>query len=154
MLLPKMRAVNRGCRFHDWRQFCRQARVAEFSLPAGEFIAILEISELVFQLDKLGGKEQILGRIIRGIVGDGIVPDALIRGRESRFRTWRSVQSRARGFAALVRRTGGSQLRIMIERVMKIDPEAAVKLENRKKSLGVTPFPLPCPSHWEQSHKS
>src|SRR6266481_7953359 len=154
MLWPKMRAVNRRCRFQDLRQLWRQARVAEFSLPAGEFIAILEISELVFQLDQLGGKEQILGRIIRGIVSDGLVPDALIRGRERRFCTWRSVQSRARGFAAFVRRTGGSQLRVMIERVMKIDPEATVKLEYRKRSVGVIALRLACRSTWEEYRKS
>jgi len=57
VLRPEMRAVDGRRGFQDLRQLRGQACVAEFSLPAGEFIAILEIAELIFQLDKLSGKE-------------------------------------------------------------------------------------------------
>ncbi len=40
--------------FQDLRQLRGQAGIAELALPAGEFIAILEIAELVFQLDEFG----------------------------------------------------------------------------------------------------
>jgi len=73
VLRPKMRAVDGRSGLQDLCQLCGQACIAEFSLPAGEFITILEIAELIFQLDELGGKEQILGGIVRNIVGDGIV---------------------------------------------------------------------------------
>src|SRR5712664_827149 len=77
MFRPKMPTVNGRRSFQDLCQLCRQARVAEFPLPSGKFIAILKIAELVFQLDELGGEEQVFGGVIRSIVRDGIVPDLL-----------------------------------------------------------------------------
>src|SRR6267143_6987434 len=137
MLRPEMRAVDGRRGFQALRQLCGQACVAEFSLPAGEFIAILEIAELIFQLDKLSGKEQVLRGVVRSVIGDGIVPDVLFRGCESGFRIRRAVQSRSGGLAAFVARPGGgSQSGFVIERVMKIDPEAAVKLEDGKRPVG------------------
>jgi len=44
VLRPEMRAVDGRRGFQDLRQLCGQSCVAEFSLPAGEFIAILEIA--------------------------------------------------------------------------------------------------------------
>src|SRR5258708_34417489 len=97
MLRPEMRPVDGRRGFQDLRQLCGQACVAEFSLPAGEFIAILEIAELIFQLDKLSGKEQVLSGVVRSVIGDGIVPDVLFRGWKSGFRIRRGVQSRSGG---------------------------------------------------------
>ncbi len=124
-----MCAVDGRGGFQDLRQLCGQSCVAEFSLPAGEFIAILEIAKLIFQLDEFGGKEQVLGGVIRNVVGDGIVPLVLLRRRESGFCIRPGVQRWSRGLAAFVRG-------FVIERVMEIDPEPAVKLEDGKRPVG------------------
>ena len=94
-----MCAVDGRGGFQDLRQLCGQACVAEFSLPAGEFIAILEIAELIFQLDEFGGKEQVLGGVIRNVVGDGIVPLVLLSRRESGLCIRLGVQRWSRGLA-------------------------------------------------------
>jgi len=129
--------VDRRRGFQDLRQLRGQACVAEFSLPAGEFIAILEIAELIFQLDELGGKEQVLGSVIRNVVGDGIVPLMLLGRRESGLCIRLDVQRWSGGLAAFVRRRrGGALPGFVVERVMEIDPESAVKLEDGKRPVG------------------
>src|SRR5260370_4213425 len=90
----------------------------------------------MLQLDELGGKKQILGGVIRNVVGDGIVPNVLFGGSENGFSLRRSVQSWSGGLGTFVRpRGGGSQSGFVIERVMKIDPEPAVKLEDGKRPV-------------------
>jgi len=129
-----MCAVDGRGGFQDLRQLCGQAGVAEFSLPAREFIAILEIAQLIFQLDELARKEQVLGGVIRNVVSNGFVPDGLFRRREHGFRIRHGVQ---RWSGALVRgRGGGSLPSFVIEGVMKINPEPAMKLEDRKRPVG------------------
>ena len=137
MLRPKVCAVDGRRGFQHLRQLCGQACVAEFSLPAREFIAILEIAQLIFQLDELGGKKQILSGVIRNVVSDGIVPDVLFCRRESRFRIRRGAQRWREGLAAFVwRRGGGSLPGLVIKRVMKVDPEPAMQLEDGKRPVG------------------
>src|ERR1700674_846222 len=51
---PQMCAIDGRGRFQNLRQLRRQACVAELSLPPREFIAILKIPELIFQLDEFG----------------------------------------------------------------------------------------------------
>src|SRR5260370_35230161 len=137
VLRPEMRAVDGRRGFQDLREPSRQACVAEFSLPAGEFIAVLEIPELIFQLNELGRKEQVLGGVIRNVVGDGIVPDVPFRGRESGFRLRRDVQSWCGGMGALGRlRGGGLRSGFVIDRGMNIDPEPTVKVAARKRPAG------------------
>ena len=85
MLGPKMRAIDGSSRFQDLSQLGRQDRVAEFALSAGELVTILEVAELVLQLNQLRGEEEILVRVISGVVGDGIVPRFLFRLREWAF---------------------------------------------------------------------
>ncbi len=87
-------------------------------------------------MDKLGGKEQVLRGVVRNIVGDGVVPDALLRGGKSGLRFRRDVQCWSGGLGAFVGRRGGSsRASFVIEGVMEIDPEAAVKLEDGKRSI-------------------
>ncbi len=86
-----MRAVNRCRGFQHLSQLCRQSRVTESPIPSREFIAIFEIAELIFQLNEFGGKEQVLGGVVRYIVGDRIVPDMFFGWRQRRSRFRRSV---------------------------------------------------------------
>src|ERR1700694_569485 len=61
----------------------------------------------------------------------------LLRGRESGLRIRCAVQSWSLGLVAFVRpRRGGSQSSFVIESVMKIDPEAAVELEDGERPVG------------------
>jgi len=149
-----MRAVYGRRSFQDLRQPCGQARVAESSVSAGELIAILEITELIFQLDKLGGEEQVLGGVVRNVVGDGVVPDVLFRGRQSRFCILRGLQGWSGGLDAFVRLRGvGSRPGFVIERVMKINPESAVKLEDGKRPVAEIVLCLGCRSNGSEQGK-
>jgi len=137
VLRPEVCAVDGRRGFQDLRQLCGQSCVAEFSLPSGEFIAILEIAELIFQLDEFGGKEQVLGGVVRNVVGDGIVPLVLLRRRECGLRIRLGVQRWSGGLVAFVRRRRGRSLPgFVVERVMEIDPEPAVKLEDGQRPVG------------------
>ena len=79
VLRPKVRSIDRGSRLQNLRQVRRQARVAEFPLMAGKFVAILEVAELVLQLNQFRGEEQVLVRIIQHVISDGIIPGLLFR---------------------------------------------------------------------------
>ena len=136
---PEMRAIDGRRGFQDLGQLCGHASVAEFSLPAREFVAILEIAKLIFQLDELRGKEEVFAGVICGVVGDRVVPGLLFGGRESRFCLRRYFQRRPAGLAGIVRRRGGRPLPgFMIERVMKIDPKTAVEFKDRERPVSGT----------------
>src|SRR6266567_341394 len=136
VLRPEMLAIDRRDGFKHLRQLCWQAGVAEFALPAGEFVAILEIPELIFQLAEVAGEEQVFTGVIRRVVGDGLIPNALFRRSESGFRIRRDLQGWPGVLAVLVRRGGRLLPGVVIERVMKIDPKAAMKFKNRKWTVG------------------
>src|SRR4029077_753411 len=99
-----------------------QARVAEFLCFAGEFVAILEIAELILHLDEFARKEEIFVGEVGGVVGDGVVPGFLFRSRVNGFSVGQRFRRRAGGLAGVVRRCSGlAKTGFAISRVMEID---------------------------------
>ena len=105
-------------------------------------------------MDEFTGKEQVLRGVVRGVVVDGIVPDALFRGRKRGFRIGRGLQNWSGGLGAFLRRRGGgSQSGLVIERVMEIDPESAVKLEDGKRPIREIALPAGCRPNGDEQRK-
>src|SRR5437899_2556571 len=134
---PEMSAID-GCHsFQDLREPGRQPRVTEFAFPARELVAILEIAELIFQLNQFRGEEQVFVCVIAGVVADSFVPGFLFRGGERDFCGWSSLCRWCRSpiGGCFARAGSGSLSGFVVQRVMKIDPEPAVQLENGERCL-------------------
>jgi hypothetical protein len=58
----------------------RQTGIAGFLFSAGEFVALFEIAELIFQQDQLGVEEQVFVLIVGGVIGNGGIPGELFAG--------------------------------------------------------------------------
>ena len=128
---PETRAVDGSGCFQHLRQARRQSGIAKFTLPAGKFVAILEVAELVLQLNQFRREEQIFFSVIGGIIGDRPIPGLLLRVRQpfscdQRLSRCRTGLVRGR----FARSTRFSLPCLVIQRVMKVDPKPAVQLKN------------------------
>ena len=131
VLQPEPRAIDRSGCFQDLRQVGRQARIAEFALAAGKLVAILEVTELVFQLNQFRGEKQVFVRIIEDVKSDSIIPGPLFRvgqalSCQNTLGAWGGGLTGAR----ITRKECFSPPRLVIQRVMKIDPKPAVQFEH------------------------
>src|SRR5579859_753776 len=134
---PQMRSID-GCRcVQNLREVSGQARVAGLLVRTGKFVAVLKIPKLVFQQDQVGIEEQVFIRIFGGVIGDRVVPGRSFRGSERRPGFFHSLQFRLRRRSGLLSRRGRtySQLGFVIEHVMKIDPESAVKFKDGQRPV-------------------
>lgn len=124
LLGPKMRAIDGSGGVEGLSELGRKTGVARFFLQAGEILASFEILELVLDENHFEAEEEIFVGVVGGVDGDGGVPDALLRGGEAghdRGGVW------GRG-------AGGA--RFAVENMVKIQPEAAVKFEDRERNSG------------------
>src|SRR5712672_477340 len=135
---PAMGAVDWRGAFQDLCQVRGQSRVAGLFLRAGKFIASFKIAQLVLQQQQFGIKQQIFVGIVRGIVGNRVLPCVLFRTAQNDFRVRRDLQSGFAGLPGLWRahRLGVAPLPgFFVQPMMKVDPESAMQLEHRKRSI-------------------
>ena len=76
---PPVRAVDGGNRFQNSALIAGQARITGLLLFSGEFIAILEIAQLVFQQDEVDVHLQIFRCEVGEVKGDSVFPEFLFR---------------------------------------------------------------------------
>lgn len=128
-----MGAINGSYGVQDGPDFAGQAGVATGFFAAGQLIAVFEVFDLVLQQDEVDVNQQIFACIIRHVIGDGIVPGFLLgRGKcvgGALFQNW-TRNSSGRGVSC-----GQSRARFVVKEMMEIDPEAAVKFEDRQRSV-------------------
>jgi hypothetical protein len=132
-----MSAVNGSGGLQDDSDIAGEAGVAGAVLPAGEFVAILKIAELVLQKDQIDVDQEILVGVVRNVVGDGLIPDALFGGGERGLRAGCQLEHGSRRLAGGVARVfdGFSGPCFVIEEMVEIDPEAAVKLKDGQGAI-------------------
>jgi len=104
---------------------------------AGELAAILKVTELVLQEDQVDIDEQVFGGVVRSIVRDSLIPDALFRGGESGLRAGRQLQHGPGRLGGGVPRVfdGFAGPCLVIEEMVEIDPEAAMKLKDGQGAI-------------------
>ena len=130
VVFPEAGAIDGSRGVESFGKFCGKAGIAGFFLEAGEVFAGFKIAELIFDEDHFEADGEVLVGVGFGIEGDGGGPDALFGGREI---------GNARG----VCRGGicGGVCRALqagdaVERVVEIQPKAAVKFVDGKRSGG------------------
>ena len=137
MFLPLVGAVDGSGSFEDFGELGIEAGVAELLLIAGEIGAVFEIAELAFEQDQIAGEEQVFAGEVGRVVGDRVFPCAAFEiGESAGLVGERALRRRARlGVFIALRWKRRALAGFLIERVMKIEPEAAVKFKNRELTV-------------------
>jgi hypothetical protein len=134
---PPVSAVDGSGSFQDDSDIAGEAGVAGAILSAGEFVAILEIAQLVLQQNQINVDHEIFGGVIRNVVGDGLIPDALFVEGKSGLRAGGQFKHRPRGLdgGVVCVLDGFAGACFVIEEMVEIDPEAAVKLKDGQGTI-------------------
>src|SRR5208282_6032106 len=134
---PPVGAIDGSGGLQNDSDIAGETGVASAILPARQFVAILKIAELIFQKNQVNVNEEIFGGVIRSVVGDGLIPDALFGGGENGLRAGCQLQhgtGRSGGGVARVFDSFAGP-RFVIEKMVEIDPEAAVKLKDGQGAI-------------------
>jgi hypothetical protein len=145
MVLPQVSAIDGGCGFQDFREFGIEASVAEFLLGAGKVGAILEVAELALEYNQVPGKKQVFVGEVGGVVRDAVFPGAPLRVAETVARIGERRRGGLGGLVALCRQ-GRALARLLVQRVMKVQPEATVKFKNGKLPIACVDLRTRCDS--------
>src|SRR5208283_2129132 len=123
--------------FQDDSDISGEAGVAGAILSASEFVAILKIAKLVLEKNQINVDHEIFGGIIRNVVGDGLIPDALFVEGKSGLRAGGQFKHGSRGLGGGVARIldGCACACFVIEEMVEIDPEAAVKFKDGQGAI-------------------